>query len=177
MAKQKSTVETGGKSAVKTPPSALPLSALRDDIDRAFDRMFEDWPKFGGLMGRGFFDDDTFFAKPGVTAPTVDVSEDKKGYHIEAELPGVDESNVEVTVRDNRLSLRGEKKSEKEKKDKNVHMSERRYGSFERTFQLPDDVDSGKIKAEFSNGVLNLTLPKCAKTKSKEQKITVKSKK
>ena len=66
-------------------------------------------------MGRGFFDDDTFFAKPGVAAPTVDVSEDKKGYHIEAELPGVDESNVEVTVRDNRLSLRGEKKSEKEK--------------------------------------------------------------
>lgn len=177
MAKEKSTAETGKTPTVKTPPAAMPLGMLRDDIDRAFDRMFADWPKFGGLTGRGFFDDDAFFAKPGAAAPTVDVSEDDKGYRIEAELPGVDESDVEVTVRDNRLSLRGEKKSEKEKKDKNVHMSERRYGSFERTFQLPDDIDSGKIKAEFSNGVLNLTLPKCAKAKSKEQKISVKSKK
>lgn len=176
MAKGKSTAESGKAPAVTPPPSALPLSALRDDIDRAFDRMFADWPKFGGLIGRGFFEDDSFFTKPGAATPTVDVSEDSKGYKIEAELPGVDESDVEVTIKDNRLSLRGEKKSEKEKKDKNVHMSERRYGSFERSFQIPDDVDAGKIKATFSNGVLNLALPKCAKSKSKERKISVKTK-
>lgn len=177
MAKEKSTAETGKTPAVKTPPSALPLSMLRDDIDRAFDRMFADWPKFGELMGRGFFDDDTFFPKPGVATPTVDFSEDDKSYRIEAELPGVDESDVEVTVRDNRLFLRGEKKSEKEKEDENVHMSERRYGSFERTFQLPDDVNADKIKAKFSNGILKLKLPKSPKGKSKERKISVKTKK
>jgi len=177
MAKEKSTPETSKTPAVGTPLAALPLSMLRDDIDRAFDRMFADWPKLGGLMGRGFFDDDNFFAKPGVAMPTVDVSEDDKSYRIEAELPGVNESDVEVTVRDNRLFLRGEKKSEKEKKDENVRMSERRFGSFERTFQLPDDVDADKIKAEFSNGILELKLPKSAKKKSKGRKISVTSRK
>lgn len=177
MAKEKSTTETTKTPAASTPPGALPLSMLRDDIDRAFDRMFADWPKFGGLMGRRFFDDEALFAKPGVALPSVDVSEDDKGYSIEAELPGVAESDVDVTVRDNRLFLRGEKKSELEKKDANVRMSERRFGSFERTFQLPDDVDADKIKAEFSNGVLKLTLPKSAKAKSKERKISVKAKK
>lgn len=177
MAKEKSTAGTGKPPADTPTPSTLPLSALRDDIDRAFDRMFADWPKFGGLMGRGFFDDDTYFAKPGVATPTIDVSEDDKSYRIEAELPGVDESDVEVTIRDNRLFLRGEKKSEKEKKDENVRMSERRYGSFERAFQLPDDVNSDKIKAKFSNGILKLKLPKTAKGESKERKISVKIKK
>ena len=177
MAKNKSTKESGKTTVVNAPMSALPLSMLREDIDRAFDRMFADWPRFGGLMGRGFFDDDTFFTKPSVAMPTVDVSEDDDSYTIEAELPGVDESDLEVTVRDDRLSLRGKKKSETEKKDKNVRMSERRYGSFERTFRLPDDVDASKIKAEFSNGLLNLTLPKSAKAKSKERKISVRSKK
>lgn len=177
MAKEKSTTETTKTPSASTPPGAMPLTMLRDDIDRAFDRMFADWPKFGGLMGRGFFDDESFFTKPNVALPTVDVSEDEKGYCIEAELPGVDESDVDVTVRDNRLFLRGEKKSQTEKKDANVRMSERQFGSFERTFQLPDDVDSDKIKAEFSNGVLKLKLPKSAKEKSKERKISVKSKK
>lgn len=177
MAKEKSSPEINKLPAGSTPLAALPLSTLRDDIDRAFDRMFADWPKFGGLMGRGFFDDDSVFAKPGVTMPSVDVSEDDKSYRIEAELPGVNESDVEVTVRDNRLLLRGEKKSEKEKKDKNVRMSERHFGSFERTFQLPDDVDADKIKAEFSNGILELNLPKSAKGKSKGRKISVKSRK
>jgi len=177
MAKEKSATETTKTPTVGTPPGAQPLSMLRDDIDRAFDRMFADWPKFGGLMGRGFFDDEPLFAKPGVAMPTVDVSEDEKAYRIEAELPGVDESDVDVTIKDNRLFLRGEKKSETEKKDANVRMSERQFGSFERTFELPDDVDSDKIKAEFSNGVLKLKLPKSTKGKSKERKISVKSKK
>ncbi len=177
MAKQKAAGDTGTTLAANTPSAAMPLSLLRDDIDRAFDRMFADWPRFGDLTRRGIFDNDAFFAKPDVAAPIVDVSEDDKAYRIEAELPGVDESDIDVTVTGNRLSLRGEKKSETEKRDKNIHMSERRYGSFERTFQLPDDVNADKIKAKFSNGVLKLKLPKSAKAKSKERKISVKSQK
>ena len=176
MAKEKATTTTGKTPTVETPVAARPLSMLRDDIDRAFDRMFADWPRFSGLTSGSIFDNDAFFAKPGVAAPIVDVSEDDKAYRIEAELPGVDESDIDVTVRDNRLSLRAEKKSETEKRDENVHMSERRYGSFERSFQLPDGVDAEKIKAKFSNGVLTLKLPKSAKAKSEERKISVKTK-
>jgi len=161
----------------KAAPTALyPLSTLRDDIDSAFDRMFRDWPRFGRLAEFDPFREMDFWKRPSALSPRVDVSEDEKGYEITAEIPGVEEKDVSVSVSDGRLVLRGEKKTEKEEKKKDYHMKERSYGSFERSFRLPDEVEVDKISADFTNGVLNVTLPKSAKAKSKERKISIKSK-
>lgn len=173
MAKDKASKETAKTPA---PATLFPLSMLRDDIDRAFDRMFKDWPRFGSLMTPDFFNGGDIFAKTSAIAPRVDVSEDENCYEITAEMPGVEEKDVEVMVKDDRLTLRGEKKSEKEEKKKDYHMSERSYGAFERSFRLPAHVDAEKIKAEFAKGVLTLTLPKTAEAKAKERKIAIKAK-
>ena len=79
-----------------------------------------------------------------------------------AELPGMEEKNVEVTLSDDLLTIKGEKTAETEKKDKNTYLSERCYGAFQRSFVVPEGVDSDKIKAEFAKGVLTVTLPKAA---------------
>lgn len=176
MAKQKAS--TPPAKAPAAPPAAgsyFPLSSLRDDIDRAFDRMFRDWPRFGSLMTPDIFNGDGLFSKTGAVEPRVDVTEDDNAYEITAEMPGVEEKDVEVTVKDNRLTLRGEKKSEREEKKKDYHMTERSYGSFQRSFLLPQDIDANKIKAEFGKGVLKLTLPKAAEAKTKERKVAIKA--
>jgi len=176
MAKQKASTEAAKTPVPASPSTHFPLSALRDDIDRAFDRMFKDWPRFGALAAPDFFGGGEFLGKSTALAPRVDVAEDDSAYEIKAEMPGVEENDIEVTVRDNRLTLRGEKKTEKEEKKKDYHMTERSFGSFERSFRLPPDVTADKIKAEFEKGVLTVTLPKSAEAKSKERKVSIKAK-
>jgi HSP20 family protein len=107
--------------------------------------------------------------------PAVDVAEKDKAYEITAELPGLDEKNVEVKVANGMLSIKGEKKEEKEEKKRGYYLSERRYGAFERRFQIPEGVDSDKIDATFKKGVLTVTLPKSATAQAAEKKIAVKS--
>ena len=107
--------------------------------------------------------------------PTVDISETDKAYEITAELPGMDEKNVEVKLANGLLTIKGEKQDEKEEKKKDYHMRERSYGSFERSFQVPDGVDADKIEANFKKGVLTVILPKSAEAQKAEKKITVKS--
>ena len=176
MAKEKATEPAKGMPASTTQASLFPLNVLRGDIDHAFERMFRDWPRFGGLMGRDFFNNGDTWSRETAVAPRVDVSEDDKAYEIAAEMPGVEEKNIEVTVKENRLTLKGEKKSEKEEKKKDYHMTERSYGSFERSFQLPEDIEADKISAEFANGVLKVMLPKSAQAKTKERKVSIKAK-
>jgi HSP20 family protein len=93
---------------------------------------------------------------------------------ITAELPGMDESNINVKVSDNVLTIRGEKKEEKEEKKKDYYMSERRFGSFQRSFEVPDGVDAERIEASFKNGVLTVNLPKSPEALKKEKSIPVK---
>jgi HSP20 family protein len=176
MAKQKASSEPAKTPVPAAPPSLFPLSALRDDIDRAFDRVFKDWPRFGSLMTPDLFNGGEFFGKATAVAPRVDVSEDDNAYEIVAEMPGVEEKDIEVAVKENRLTLRGEKKAEREEKKKDYHMTERSFGSYERTFQLPGDIDADKIKAEFAKGVLTVTLPKAPEAKAKERKVAIKVK-
>jgi HSP20 family protein len=107
-------------------------------------------------------------------APAIDVVEKEKAYELTAELPGMDDKNIEVAVSDNRLIIKGEKKEEKEEKEKNYYLSERRYGSFQRSFDLPAGVEADKIDAKFSKGVLTITLPKSAEAQKKQRKIAVK---
>jgi HSP20 family protein len=90
------------------------------------------------------------------------MSEDEKAYKISAELPDLDAKDVDVSVSGNMLVIKGEKRQEKEEKDKNYYFSERAYSSFQRTFELPASVDRDKVAADFSKGVLTITLPKTA---------------
>jgi HSP20 family protein len=145
--------------------------SFRSEMDRLFDRFdrfgFQSWPSL-------FLPSDKSVGFS-LNAPAVDVTEDDKAYKIEAELPGLDEKDIEVTVNGDMLVLKGEKRQEKEEKSKNTYVSERSYGSFQRVFSLPDGVDSNKIAADFSKGVLTVTLPKTAETQKQQKKVEIKA--
>jgi HSP20 family protein len=106
-------------------------------------------------------------------APLVDIVEDEKEYLIKAELPEVKKEDVKVTVEDDVLTITGERKYEKEEKGKKYHRVERAYGSFERSFTLPEDADGSKVNAEFKDGILKVRLPKSEKAKPKAVEVKV----
>lgn len=112
----------------------------------------------------------------GFAAPAVDVAEDDKAFRITAELPGMSEKDIDVTISGDMLTIKGEKREEKEEKAPNYYVSERRFGFFQRSFALPDGVDRDKIEAKFENGVLTLTLPKTPEAVKQQKKIEVKAK-
>jgi HSP20 family protein len=109
------------------------------------------------------------------TTPAVDVTEDDKGYTITAEVPGLEEKDIDVTVSGTMLTLKGEKSFEQEEKDKDRHITERAYGAFQRSFRLPEDVDRDAITAALAKGVLTITLPKTAQAQQQQKKIEVKA--
>lgn len=106
-------------------------------------------------------------------APLVDISEDDKEYLIKAELPEVKKDDVKVTVQDGILTITGERKSEKEEKGKKFHRVEWAYGSFSRSFTLPDDADAEKVAGDFKDGVLKVHVPKSEKAKPKKVEVKV----
>jgi HSP20 family protein len=105
--------------------------------------------------------------------PSVDISETDTAYLIKGEIPGVKKEGVKVTVQDGMLTIAGERKIEKEEKDKKFHRIERSYGSFMRSFCVPNDADESAVKAEFKEGMLNITLPKSVTAKSKAIEVSV----
>jgi HSP20 family protein len=137
-----------------------PFGYLRNQINRVFDDFWgEAWlaPRetFAGFW------------------PRVDVTETDKEVKVCAEIPGVDANDIEVSVDDGRLTIKGEKKHEQEEKEKGQYRMERSYGSFERAIPLPTEVDESKARAEFKRGVLRLTLPKRAGAQRRRKKIPV----
>ena len=106
-------------------------------------------------------------------APSVDISETDAAYLVKAEIPGVKKEDVKVTIQDGMLTIQGERRQEKEEKGKKFHRIERCYGSFMRSFRVPDDADEGKVKAEFKDGMLNITLSKSEKTKPRPRQVNV----
>jgi HSP20 family protein len=161
------------KGKTDRPVEWRPFADLRRQIDRLFDDFQWSWP----TTGRTVFDMEPFWRGElsWGKAPAVDVAERDNGYELTAELPGMDASNVEVKYADGVLTIKGEKKEEKEEKKKDYYMSERRFGSLQRSFRLPDGVDADKIAANFKNGVLTVTLPKTVEAQKSEKKITVKA--
>ncbi|MDD4928986.1 MAG: Hsp20/alpha crystallin family protein [Gallionella sp.] len=105
--------------------------------------------------------------------PSADISETDEAYHIKAEIPGVNKEDVKVTLQDGMLTISGERRQEKEEKDKKFHRIERSYGSFVRSFGMPEDADESAIKAEFKDGMLNVTLVKSGKPKAQATQIAV----
>ena len=163
----------------KTPPAPAntpdALRTLRSEIDRLFDRFAGGWdmPSL-----RRMFDVEPAFryeSTLSMPSPAVDVIEDDAAYKVTAELPGMSENEIEVMVSGDMLTLKGEKRQEKEQKEKNFYLSERSYGSFQRSFHVPEDVDRDKIAADFSKGVLTITMPKTAKAEGQTRKIEVKA--
>ena len=149
--------------------------SFRTEMDRLFDRFAGGWgmPSLRRMFdAEPAFQYESSFALP---SPAVDISEDDGAYKVTAELPGMAEKEIEVVVSGDTLSIKGEKRLEKEQKEKNFHLSERSYGSFQRSFYVPDGVDRDKIAADFSKGVLTVTMPKTAKAVEQTKKIEVKS--
>lgn len=105
--------------------------------------------------------------------PQVDIEEHDKEYRIFMELPGVKKSDIKIKIDDDMLKITGEKKADKDYKDKNLHKSERMYGSFERNFRLPELVDQENIVAEFKDGILNVSIPKREDAQPKQLDIKV----
>jgi HSP20 family protein len=105
--------------------------------------------------------------------PAVDIYEDEHAITLKVEVPGIEEKDIDVLLENQTLTLRGERKFEKEEKEENFHRIERRYGSFTRSFTLPNTVDSENVKAEYANGVLSVRLPKRAEAKPRQIKVGV----
>ncbi|HBX43060.1 MAG TPA: molecular chaperone [Deltaproteobacteria bacterium] len=112
--------------------------------------------------------------RSGMWTPAVDIYENNDSVVVKAELPGVEKDQISVEVKDGILSLRGERKFEKEVKEESYHRIERSYGSFQRSFSLPVSVDQEKVTAQFKNGVLEVTLPKKEQAKPKQIQVNVK---
>src|SRR5438270_13593358 len=146
-----------------------PFLQMRREMNRLFDDVFSG---FGGFGLPGAF-------APALqqmpVAPKIDVSETENEIQIKAEMPGIDQNNVEVLLEDDRLIIRGEKKEEREEDDKerNYHFRERVQGAFSRTLPLPFAPDPNQVKAEFKNGVMTITIPKPQEVKQKQHRIDV----
>jgi HSP20 family protein len=110
-------------------------------------------------------------------APPVDVYEDEHKVTLKIEVPGIEEKDIDVRVESNTLTVHGERKIEKEEKEENYRRVERQYGSFTRTFTLPQTVDAENVSANYEKGVLKITLPKKAEAKPKQIKVNVGSEK
>jgi HSP20 family protein len=106
-------------------------------------------------------------------APNVDITETDTAYLIKGEIPGINKEDVKVNIENGMITMSGERKQEKEEKGKKYHRIERSYGSFMRSFRLPDSVDESAIRAEFRDGMLNVTLPKSTQAKSKAINVSV----
>ncbi|HSR73074.1 MAG TPA: Hsp20/alpha crystallin family protein [Kiloniellales bacterium] len=138
-----------------------PIALMRQEMNRLFDDFWHDF----GLTPNG-----NGWSRGGL-APRVDVSEDDKEIQVVAELPGLEEKDVEVTFADGLLTIRGEREQSSEKDDKRFYLKERSYGAFQRVIPLVAEIDEDKVKATFDKGVLTVVLPKTESAKSKVKRI------
>ncbi|MDD3620001.1 MAG: Hsp20/alpha crystallin family protein [Desulfobulbaceae bacterium] len=158
-------------------PQALPESGVLNPIvqlHREMDRLFDNAFRGFGLspLRSDFF---TPLTASGLLKPQVDIGATDKEYSITVEVPGVDEKDVRVEIANNTLTIRGEKKQEKEEKDKNYYRVERSYGSFQRVLSLPEDADQDGVKASFKKGVLTIAMPRKPLPKAEVKQIEIKS--
>ncbi len=134
-----------------------PFDLLRQEVGKLFDS----YPEFGRLGRRS------------LQSGGFEVSETDDEIRVRAELPGMDEKDIEVAIEGGMLTIRGERKREKETRKRNYHVSEISYGSYSRTIPLPSEIDKEKVKARFKRGVLTLTLPKTERAKADRMQIPV----
>jgi len=131
---------------------------MKKEMDRVWDSFFERGPRAG---------------ETGEWYPSLDVAETKNDVVVKAEVPGMDPKDIDISLSNGVLTIKGEKKKEREEKEEDYHLIERSYGAFHRSIQLPKEVQSDKIEVSYKNGVLKVTLPKSEEAKKKEIKIKV----
>ena len=141
------------------------FGAMRGEVDRLFERFEHDWTRLPSLFTRGLPGDAMMLE--------LDVHENAQQFTIEADLPGVDEKDVTVTLANGLLCIKGEKKSAHEEKTESYYLSERSYGAFERSMRLPGTVDDSKLEAKFDKGVLRIIAPKKPEAVRAEKKIAI----
>jgi HSP20 family protein len=157
----KSLIPFGKKNIEVRREEENPLAMMQREMNRVFDSFNRNW-------GLGAFPEFT-----GSFMPRLDVTEDAKAFTVTAELPGMNEKEIDLSVSGDTLTIRGEKKEEKEDKNKNYYYSERSYGTFMRSIPLPRQVETDKVSASFKKGVLTITLPKTAAAMESTKKIDV----
>ena len=140
-----------------------PFYSLQREMNSLFDNFFRGFD----LAPRGL--------AVGVFSPSIDVKENDKEFMIKAELPGVEEKDIDVTVTSDSVTIKGEKKEEKEDKDKNYYYMERSYGSFSRVIPLEGAIEAEKAEAKFKNGILDIKIPKNQSAKAKGTKVPIKA--
>ncbi len=136
-----------------------PLAQLHQEIDRLFDAAFRGFGLGGWPLAA---DEPATTLAGGLLKPTLDISATDKEYTVNIEVPGVDEKDIHIELAGNTLTVRGEKRQEKEEKGRNFYRKERTYGTFQRILSLPEDADQERIEASFSKGVLTITIPRRA---------------
>jgi HSP20 family protein len=159
----------------KTPASPAawpPVDDLRREIDRLFDDFSGSWLR--PLRSATQKLEPIFRGSFSLKSPPVDVVEKDTAYELTAELPGIAAKDVDVSMKDGCIVIKGQKEAEKEEKSKGYYLHERHYGSFERAFAVPEGVDASAIEATFNNGVLTITLPKTMEAQKPAKKIEVK---
>lgn len=132
-----------------------------ETLSEKMDRFFDGFPVFGSNSAYDL-------------TPKFEVYEDKEKFYIDTELPGMKKEEVKISLQENVLTIKGEKKFEEEKKNKNYYISERRYGSFTRSIKLPENLKTEEIDAKFDKGVLSLSIPKAEQRVSTEKLIEIK---
>jgi HSP20 family protein len=142
------------------------FDAMRGEMDRVLERFERGWPRWPSLFRRDL--------DQSLMIPELDVHDNTKQLTIEVDLPGVDEKDVTVTLTNSMLTIKGEKKSEREEKKENYYMAERSYGAFERSLRLPDTIDENKFEAKFDKGVLKIVAQKKPEAVKAEKKIEIK---
>lgn len=145
---------------------ADPFESMRREMDRVLDN----------FLGRRWMDTPTLLSSrlgTEMVSPSIDVRESPTEISIEAELPGMAEEDVDISLSDGVLTIKGEKKSEREEKEDDYHLTERSYGRFQRSFRMPNTVDEDQVQAKLENGVLHLTLPKRPEAVKAEKKIPI----
>ena len=159
----------GGVQPLQSGLARDPFASFRREMDRLFDDFFLP------VEGRSFAPAAQGQQAQGMILPSVDVHETDHAYTVTAELPGIDPKDVEISLDDNALTLRGEKRSERKEEDGGRRYTERSYGRFERTIPFGAEVDADRVEASCENGVLKVTLPKNAQAKDKSRRIQIKS--
>jgi HSP20 family protein len=168
-------VKIGGKGRASRSAGELlrPMESLRREVDRLFEDFDRDFWRSPFRRPASMLE--RFWRGEEGSAPAVDIVEGEKAYEVTAELPGMDGKDIEVTLTDDVLTIKGEKREEKEGKEGSYRLSERHYGAFERSFEAPEGVDADKIEARFEKGVLKVTLPKKPEAQKTEKKIEIKT--
>jgi HSP20 family protein len=147
-----------------------------EQMRRQFEHLFHEFPNMPSLLtSNRRFDAEPFWNAEyfRLQSPAVDIVENEKSFLITAEVPGVDEKQLSVKIVNGTLQIKGEKQQEHEEKSNSYHLTERRYGSFERVFTLPKSVDADGVKASFKAGVLSVTMPKKADAMKPEKEIDI----